>query len=284
MAAIIGGALIGAAATLGGGAMSSREAKRSTMMQKKFAQRGIQWRVKDAKAAGLHPLYALGAQLPTFTPVSSGLGDSLAAAGQDIGRAVAARGTPTQRAAIQLELSQRTAELEKTKAETRYIEANMRDLWARRLQTINEQISQPIPEFNQPEKVAVSGLSRATSAAPGFLKPDAATSISAAVGDPGVAHGTTPMVRQFTLPNGQPILLPGGMSGDPSEALESLAESPVLMWSVYKLNRDRFGADWASKFRRDYLWGGFESAWMWSARNRGKPASPRRWRTRQDYR
>jgi uncharacterized protein YnzC (UPF0291/DUF896 family) len=31
-------------------------------MQKEFAQKGIQWKVNDAKAAGVHPLAALGAQ------------------------------------------------------------------------------------------------------------------------------------------------------------------------------------------------------------------------------
>lgn len=36
--------------------------------QKEFAQNSIQWRVNDAKAAGLHPLAALGANGTTYTP------------------------------------------------------------------------------------------------------------------------------------------------------------------------------------------------------------------------
>ena len=35
---------------------------------KQFAKRGIQWRVHDAKKAGLHPLAALGAQTTSFSP------------------------------------------------------------------------------------------------------------------------------------------------------------------------------------------------------------------------
>ena len=57
--------------------------------QKEFAQNGIQWRVADAKKAGLHPLYALGASTAQYSPqaiVSSGLGDF----GQNIGSAVEA--------------------------------------------------------------------------------------------------------------------------------------------------------------------------------------------------
>jgi len=285
MGAIIGGALIQAAGSLGGGAMSSKEARRNVRFQKQFAKKGIQWRVEDAKAAGVHPLYALGAQLPSFSPVQSGIGDSLAAAGQDIGRAVSARMNPVQREAIKLELQQKQADLDRTHAETRYIETNMRDVWASRLARINDQISQPLPQFNQGEGVALGNFSTADSAPPGRMKPDAATSISSSITDPGIAHGTTPMVRQFTLPGGLPILLPGGMSGDPSEALETLSESPLMMWSVYKMNREKFGPEWASKFRAKYLWGdSFESLWKWSARNRGKPAAPRSSRTRQDYR
>lgn len=39
-------------------------------LQKEFAQNSIQWRVDDAKKAGIHPLYALGAQGASYTPQS----------------------------------------------------------------------------------------------------------------------------------------------------------------------------------------------------------------------
>ena len=37
-------------------------------MQYDFAQHGIQWKVQDAMAAGLHPLSALGAVTPGASP------------------------------------------------------------------------------------------------------------------------------------------------------------------------------------------------------------------------
>lgn len=40
-------------------------------MQKEFAQMGIRWKVEDAKAAGLHPLYAMGGSGASYTPQSS---------------------------------------------------------------------------------------------------------------------------------------------------------------------------------------------------------------------
>lgn len=52
--------------------------------QQKAMKHGIQWRVNDANAAGVHPLYALGAQLPMYSPSSQiNFGDM----GQDISRA-----------------------------------------------------------------------------------------------------------------------------------------------------------------------------------------------------
>lgn len=40
-------------------------------LQREFAQNGIRWRVDDAKAAGLHPLAALGASSASYSPVTT---------------------------------------------------------------------------------------------------------------------------------------------------------------------------------------------------------------------
>lgn len=75
--------------SIAGGLVQRSASKAQTRYQKDFAQKGIQWRVADAKKAGIHPLAALGAQVPSYTPQAVGdLG--LSAAGQDIGRAVSA--------------------------------------------------------------------------------------------------------------------------------------------------------------------------------------------------
>lgn len=101
------GELISAGASLLGGLFnrdSARDANAQQLMlarenaaaQKEFAQSGIQWRVEDAKKAGVHPLYAIGANTPTYSPVSmtssadTSMGDAIRGAGQDIGRAVEA--------------------------------------------------------------------------------------------------------------------------------------------------------------------------------------------------
>lgn len=51
--------------------------------QKEFAQSGIQWKVKDAQAAGVHPLYALGAQTHSYTPTQT-----QSTTGREVGEAI----------------------------------------------------------------------------------------------------------------------------------------------------------------------------------------------------
>jgi len=87
-----------AAGSVIGGLTSLWEGSQNRKLQKQFAQSGIQWKVADAKKAGIHPLYALGAQTHSFAPVQTGAGENFANAGQSIGRAVDAYSDKSQRA------------------------------------------------------------------------------------------------------------------------------------------------------------------------------------------
>lgn len=98
------GSLIGAGTQILGGLLGSnsqkdaekaaaRQRQKEYQQQKEFAQSGIQWRVKDAKKAGIHPLYAIGANTTSYSPQSIGTGPGtdfsfLGDAGQNIGRAI----------------------------------------------------------------------------------------------------------------------------------------------------------------------------------------------------
>lgn len=108
------GDIISAGANLVGGFLNRAETRRANeanaaiareniALQKQFAQEGVRWKVEDAKAAGIHPLYALGAQTHSFSPVSAGavadssLGNAMAAAGQDLSRAINSTRTSSER-------------------------------------------------------------------------------------------------------------------------------------------------------------------------------------------
>lgn len=94
---IITGALISGGAQLLGGLFGSKKsgqiADMNVALQREMAQKGIQWRVADAQAAGVHPLYAMGAQLPSFSPITIDPGAPLqagiAGAGEALGRGFA---------------------------------------------------------------------------------------------------------------------------------------------------------------------------------------------------
>lgn len=90
------GSLVSAGANLAGSVMGSMSEDKDSKTQREFAQKGVTWKVEDAKRAGVHPLFALGAQTHSFAPVTTGaVQSSMSNMGQDLSRAVAA-GTTSQ--------------------------------------------------------------------------------------------------------------------------------------------------------------------------------------------
>lgn len=77
-----------------GGFMQNKAAKEQQRFQQEYAMKNIRWKVKDAKAAGVHPLAALGVQpaggAPTAIPDYSDMG-------QNVGRAIDATMTGEQK-------------------------------------------------------------------------------------------------------------------------------------------------------------------------------------------
>lgn len=79
------------------------QAERNEALQREFAQNGIRWKVEDANRAGIHPLFALGANTIAGNPVALGdvarpsMADTMGEAGQDISRAINATRTSKER-------------------------------------------------------------------------------------------------------------------------------------------------------------------------------------------
>lgn len=95
-------ALLAAAAPIVGGIIDAfsgnAAAEKNAAAQKEFAQHGVSWKVEDAKRAGVHPLYALGAQTHSFAP--SYVGTDFQSAGQDVSRAITATQDQAGRTAV----------------------------------------------------------------------------------------------------------------------------------------------------------------------------------------
>lgn len=102
----LGTSLLGASADKKAAKRAAEEQRaadeRNAALQREFAQNSIQWKTADAKAAGIHPVYAMGAQVSpasasfTASPVHSS-GDSWRAAGAGLARAASAGQTASQR-------------------------------------------------------------------------------------------------------------------------------------------------------------------------------------------
>lgn len=102
-------------------------AEKNLAFMREAAQHGIRWRTEDAKAAGIHPLYAIGAPVFNPSPVSVSGSDvpvsgkhwasTLAESGQDITRAMRA----TMGEGERLEDRLLHAQIARTEADTAYI-------------------------------------------------------------------------------------------------------------------------------------------------------------------
>lgn len=122
--------IIGAGSSLLGGLFGSDsaedQAKENYRNQKEFAQNAIQWKTQDSLKAGIHPIYGLGAQTTSFTPMSVGdpMGSAIADAGQQLGRAVDATTSSSGKTAKAVEALQ----LQKMGLENRLLEAQIHQI------------------------------------------------------------------------------------------------------------------------------------------------------------
>lgn len=126
---LIGAAAVSAGSSLLGGLMNKKSASKSVAQQNQMAQaqfdaqmdQTIQRRVADAKQAGIHPLYALGASSGASPTISgqaetgSHMGDAIASAGGALASGLSGRAAEKQR---QIEVQQRMAlEAQRTHSE-----------------------------------------------------------------------------------------------------------------------------------------------------------------------
>lgn len=125
----IGGSLISGAASLLGGGISAITGKQSGdreyERQKEFAQNGLRWKVADAKAAGIHPIFAVGANTATYSPQAAvGSDYGVSAAGQNISRAIEAGQTRREREEMaDVQKRYYEAQISNVEAQTRQHEA-----------------------------------------------------------------------------------------------------------------------------------------------------------------
>lgn len=285
--ATLGGALIGGASSIAGGVLSgSRNQKLSKDFldwQKTLAQSGIRMRVADAKAAGLHPLFALGAAPQSSAPAVIGdtLGTGISEAGQHVGGAVSRlpgrsekkeRGLRMQLLESQIaETDARKNLLDSEAARNKQAVVNQATGAATQLGVMQEgevpfQPTQPPAMYKSPGEIFESHGPMEESwlqqfkfknqphpdlPGAGYIQRTPSEVTTHKPGNRGLVAGEHPGFKEYRLPNGLPIMLPAGDSL--SEVLE---ETPWWMFkSIFEMNKRKYGADWGNKMLR-FLWKG----------------------------
>lgn len=265
---LIGGLISAGSSLLGGivGAKASRDntqdmvnAQRdinaeNTALQREFAQNGIRWRVADAKAAGLHPLFALGGSGATFTPNAASLSfdnggqhlaRAIADAGQHIGRAVSAQETPEERNARMWALEGAKAGVEKDYAQAAYWRAMAAKAGQEALQAKPMPSSVVTGAYTGATSfpVRADGRGTAVESHPLYqdaveLKPDAMVSRSARF-DGQTAGERKPAMSEFEFPGRFRMLLPANESGDVPEEIDAM-----MLPQILGANLERYGWRW----------------------------------------
>lgn len=207
-AALVGGGagLIGTGANmyLAGRSADRAEAmnERNIALQREFAQNGIRWRVEDAKAAGLHPLAALGASGASFSPVTQ-VGDTyfpgrdIAEMGQNIGRAMDAGMTEEEKIRARLQTLLLFSQIKETDARADYYQ---NEIFRRNLEGNS---SKGVPSV--PTTGAVQ------------VQPD--KTVSADARDHAKTAGETPMFKRYKIFGDYGIDVPYSDDG-PAEGME----------------------------------------------------------------
>lgn len=213
----IGGAIGGALGLIGAG-QSQASAERLNQLnyehQKEFAQNGIRWKVADAKAAGLHPLAALGASTASYSP-SAVIGDSpdysfLKDMGQGIDRAMDAKATRQERAEREQkenalfneELKGKQLQNQETETRIQSMKWDMAMELARNAaQSVRTQQQVPAMPSLAPDGSLMPGQFDATSPG-GIIKTKPAEIVMNDPATPAAEAGSNPEIRYFRTSDG----------------------------------------------------------------------------------
>lgn len=226
-------------------AAQNRQAQRmSADLQREFAQHGIEWRVEDAKRAGLHPLAALGmAPASGFTiPIGS---NAFEGAGQNISRAISAAGTHDDRELERAQLELLKAQTNKTSTEAMLASAQLGKMG----QEANQSVPPLGPQREYPQLPEGQLPHPPYDYTQGYIDVKAPPIMSSKEGDPSTQAGTIPGHGVLSLHPRMNMLVP---AGEGQEATwEMWAELPWYEKIAFLIeNANRFGPGWLKDYAR----------------------------------
>lgn len=217
------GGLLGESGANDRSAASLAFAREQMAAQKEFAQQGIRWRVEDAKAAGIHPLYAMGAQVTPFSSVSFspeqpsyGMAQAAADMGQNIGRAVQAKQTGGERIADNIQALQvRNMQLQNDLLESQIF------------RNYGNSLPPPMPGYTVEPLAPPEAISSAIGNLPGTKVEPVEMNAST----PGIPSKQAGAVNDWTFTK----TADGGLTLTPSKDVKELTEDNLIqevLWSL----------------------------------------------------
>lgn len=234
------GSVVSAVGSIAGGILGANSAQNVAGMnyeaQKEFAQNGIRWKVEDAKRAGIHPLYALGASTQGYSPSGGytgdyGIADAAAHFGQGYERAQQAKMTKEERDKQDVrDAIQDMAALEDLRQKKRMNDAQIRlansEIFRNFALSTNALRKTGLPPAipgGLGGVIAGQGNSYAT----GQTTPEISSVVTSEKGTPSVQAGSPPDVRFYRTLSGGRAPLPTEDAGDAMDA----ALGAGLQWS-----------------------------------------------------
>ncbi|WNK15013.1 MAG: DNA pilot protein [Microvirus sp.] len=230
IAGISGGDWLGAASSLAGGLFSkdanADAARQAYAQQKEFAQNGIRWRVADAKAAGLHPLFALGGNIPGSSPVAieDTLGPAITQAGQNLSRSITPQQTPQEKVLMDAQLRQIASSTRLNDANAAYYNSLAAGKRNQPAQTFP--VDDPWGGQTPQQGVIINENAQESFGGQGDINITPHEVITGSRSDPSTAAGANPAFQAFRTPAGKIIM--------PSEKLaESMEDMPIAAQAYF---------------------------------------------------
>lgn len=234
------GSIVSAVGSIAGGILKGNSAQNVAGMnyeaQKEFAQNGIRWKVEDAKRAGIHPLYALGASTQGYSPTAGytgdfGISDAAAQFGQGYERAQQAKMTKEERDKQDVrDAIQDMAALEDLNQKRRLNDAQIRlansEIFRNFALSTNALRKTGLPPA-MPGGLGGVIAGQGNSYATGQTTPEISSVVTSEKGTPSVQAGSPPDVRFYRTLSGGRAPLPTEDAGDAMDA----ALGAGLQWS-----------------------------------------------------
>lgn len=211
----------------------AREVKQQADIQEEFARNGIRWRVEDAKAAGIHPLAALGAQTTSYQPVQVGggydSGPDYRGMGQNIMSSFLNKATQDERTGALADLQFRRAELDVEGEEIRNA------ILATQFRQMNN-LPPPLPSNSGLSPHLLAGQGNSSPTGSGYVTEKPLERIHSATGNPAQEVGEVPDYAYARTQSGLAIV----PSKDVKEKIEDQFV-PEMSWAARNLIAPNLG-------------------------------------------